>query len=545
MITQALQHRSGRIIAICRLALAAVFVLAIWLDPMQPVRSSALGYAILATYLSVALLQLVIAWRYWWHDRFLALPAYILDLLVFLAAVYFTENVAEDFTSPFIAFFAYLMLAATLRWDWRATIWAAVAICTSYFVVGLIMDFWSVELNAHRFARRIGYMIVLALMLVWFGLERRGISVARFRIVDALSENDTAKMAEALRFVCLVTRARGAAISWQLDEEPSTSVYRTNETGIGPLVLSPIEFAEDRSHSEKAVVFERRGRWLYQIQENSSPTRITANPPTLAAYLEITKGVSAPLVATSGRGQLLLYDIPGMCVDDLDMVQTVVREITSEFDRQALGQMAHKAALERTRDVIARDLHDSVAQTLAAVSYRLEGLRNWIVAGHDPDPEIVELKKALRSEQAHVRGLIADLRPGGASRIDNYETVADLERMLANLASFWQVDISFAAPEQVSLAVNLSHELQQIVREAVANAVRHGGASCITCELKQTGNNLTIFFSDDGCGIDASHMPAGPRSIRDRVNELTGTLTIESGPQGTSITIDIPIEITS
>ena len=41
--------------------------------------------------------------------------------MLFLAAVYFTETNNDGFTSPFLAFFAYLMLSATIRWDWRVT----------------------------------------------------------------------------------------------------------------------------------------------------------------------------------------------------------------------------------------------------------------------------------------------------------------------------------------------------------------------------------------------------------------------------------------
>ena len=83
MVGKALQHRSGRIIALSRVVLALLFVLALWLDPAQPVRDSLLGYALLVGYLTIALAQLGIAWHDWWADYRLALPAFALDVLVF------------------------------------------------------------------------------------------------------------------------------------------------------------------------------------------------------------------------------------------------------------------------------------------------------------------------------------------------------------------------------------------------------------------------------------------------------------------------------
>ena len=54
---------------------------------------------------------LIIAWRSWWWDHRLAWPVHVLDVFAFLGAVYFTETTNDDFTSPFLAFFAFLIAA--------------------------------------------------------------------------------------------------------------------------------------------------------------------------------------------------------------------------------------------------------------------------------------------------------------------------------------------------------------------------------------------------------------------------------------------------
>ena len=122
------EHRSGRIVALCRFALATVFFTALWIAPDQPVRSSTTGYVMLFGYMLLSSLVLMIAWRNWWWDQRLAWPMHLVDVALFLAAVYFTETNNDGFTSPFLAFFAYLMLSSTIRWDWRVTAQTAVLV---------------------------------------------------------------------------------------------------------------------------------------------------------------------------------------------------------------------------------------------------------------------------------------------------------------------------------------------------------------------------------------------------------------------------------
>ena len=114
MIAALFRHRSGRIIALCRLVMAFVFFVAVWLDPKQPVRASDLGYSLIASYLAVSVVLLVIATRSWWWDHRLAWLTLVADALAFLAAVFFTEGRGDDFTSPFLAFFTFLMLAPVI-----------------------------------------------------------------------------------------------------------------------------------------------------------------------------------------------------------------------------------------------------------------------------------------------------------------------------------------------------------------------------------------------------------------------------------------------
>src|SRR5687768_17167338 len=111
MIQGAFQHRSGRVIALGRLVLAAVFLLAIRLDPTQPSHFENGTYPILAAYLAWAAAYLAITWNNWWLERRLALAAHIVDIAMFGIMVYLTEG----YTSPFFTFFVFILLSATIK----------------------------------------------------------------------------------------------------------------------------------------------------------------------------------------------------------------------------------------------------------------------------------------------------------------------------------------------------------------------------------------------------------------------------------------------
>lgn len=93
-------------IATGRAVLALTFLLALWLDPVVPVRGVTLGYALVSSYLLWTALLMIIAWRSWWYDFRLAPVAQVVDILMFLSAVYFTESPFTEFQSPFLAFAA-------------------------------------------------------------------------------------------------------------------------------------------------------------------------------------------------------------------------------------------------------------------------------------------------------------------------------------------------------------------------------------------------------------------------------------------------------
>jgi signal transduction histidine kinase len=535
------EHRSGRIVGLCRFVLATVFFLALWLDPQQPVRSGTVGYIMLFGYMVLAIALLVVAWRDWWWDRRSAWPVHVVDVVAFLAAVYFTETSNDDFTSPFLAFFSFLMLSATIRWDWRVTALTGAAVTALYLLVGLAMATAGIDIDVFRFGRRVIYMLVLALVLMWFGLQRREQTIERFVEPPGSADDRLPPLVEALRYAMRQTGARSGAIAWADEEEPDVEVRSIGLECSGGR-LSPGVLPPDEPFAPTAQLFDmsrsrilRRGGW------RCITVREAVHDP-FAVHCDVRQGLALPFASVTGRGEVLLTDIPGVNADHVEMGALIAREVVAGFDRQSTLALVRESAVIRMRDAVARDLHDTIAQSLAGVSLRLEGLRHWIRDGGDPDAEIQVIKAAVRAEQAQVRGMIERLRGGGRVLPDAVAATA-IAPLLDELSKYWGTDIAIAeSTKGIVIPGRLAHELRQVLREAVANAVRHGGASRVAIALAEENGMLHLTVADDGTGFPAASMTIQPRSISERVAALGGLLSVESSLAGAELHIALPLE---
>ena len=481
MIARLFEHRSGRIIALCRAILAIVFFVALWVDPGQPVRSDEAGYLLLGGYLLVATMLLVIAMRSWWWDYRLAWPALAIDVFAFLAAVYFTEGPGDDFTSPFLAFFAYLMLAATIRWNWRATTAVGLSTTVLYLLVGLGMVMASIEFDFLRFGRRVAYMLVLSVILIWLGLQRRERHVGRFAEVYPLRESLLPPLEEALEYALEQSGASGGVIAWADFEEPHVELRALNFS-LPVDRLAPNLFSPEAGFGDEARLFSAdrlRSLRATRIDRPQATRKLQQEP--LADLLGIGEALALPLSSVTGRGEIILVKIPGVASDHVELGFLIAREVGTTFDRHSSLTLSREASLTRARDALARDLHDSIAQSLAGAALRLEGLRNWILAGHDPRAAILNARAqssaATAQSQAPVprMALLAGGNPRSpaAEEINLGDSVAD-QQSVAGEKRVRPLDLKIerrGAPHRRSRSCSRSdHRLDQGKGESCSEA---------------------------------------------------------------------------
>lgn len=538
-------RRTGKVLAITRAILAVVFLLALWIDPVQPVRADAAGYILLSLYLVWSAALVLVAWESWWLEFRLARLVHAIDIMGFIAAVYFTETGNGDFASPFMAFAAFLLITATLRWGWTGVAYTALALVVLNSVFGGWMLAMHMELDLYRFGRRQTYMVILSIMMVWLSADQGRTRAVRLPEPPGVpGERRMRVIAGALAFARRSMHARGASIALGRDEEPWTEVLCDDNGVVTHDRVGPGPLTDDLAEDYRPLLFDmKRGRRIMMNDADVPMARAGPIEIPLADHCSVNEGLLVSFNTANGCAQLLIWGIPDICFDDLGPAGALAREIGLAIDREEMASLAQSSAVSGIRNALARDLHDSVAQFLAGTLFRIEALRRWIREGNDPEGEINALKEALRREQGQLRLMIERLRRGeDADR--RTDLVEELETLLDEVGHHWHISTTFAASARpFTVSIQLAHELRQLVREAVANAARHGHCTQVDIALTQGDDMMKLLIGDNGQGFAQDGTASRPRSIGERVDALGGTLVICNNGPGARLEIELPTRI--
>ncbi|MFL6726769.1 MAG: sensor histidine kinase [Sphingomicrobium sp.] len=528
-------------IALGRVMLAITFLLAVMLGRSQSELIWAQTYVLLILYAAGALIIAAATWRNWWLDARLAMVTHGIDMAVFTAIVFSSNGT----TSPFFLFFVLPLLSAAVRWSWRETALTASVLIVLYMIAGfLIAGTQSFELE--RFVLRAGNLLILTLLLIWFGMHQR-FTRTFFRVGDfesAVGEREN-PLARSLRFAMHASQAAGGVlIVGPGGEEASDGIAIAGETARNFTADRPL--VRDGSEAADAAV-------LYDIATNRALTR----PPEgrfrfLAASdvldmdearrLELTRGLIAEVRTGMLHGWLVLWDLPDLSTDYIDVGRELGAAVGAILDRHALLSAIETGAAARTRLSLARDVHDSIVQFLAGAAIRLEAIKRAAKSGGEIGPELDELKRLMVEEQGEIRGFVTALRRD--REIELAEAVTELRALAERLGHQWSVDCRITADdEEASIPIRLQLDLQQLLREAVANAVRHGGADRIDVGVAVDHGQLQLSVADNGSGFPAAngHAATEPWSLKERVERANGSIQLVSAPGLTNILISLPL----
>ena len=154
----------------------------------------------------------------------------------------------------------------------------------------------------------------------------------------------------------------------------------------------------------------------------------------------------------------------------------------------------------------------------------------------------VKLKRLLVEEQGEIRGFVLALRRG--RDVELAEAVTELRTLAERLSQQWSVDCHVRAEgDERPIPIRLHLDVQQLLREAVANAVRHGHADRIDVGLALEEDRLQLSVADNGCGFanGKGETPAEPWSLKERVERANGTIRLVSAAGSTNVLISLPL----
>ncbi|HFQ94880.1 MAG TPA: GAF domain-containing protein [Anaerolineae bacterium] len=230
---------------------------------------------------------------------------------------------------------------------------------------------------------------------------------------------------------------------------------------------------------------------------------------------------------------------------DIALMAAVAGQIGATIETARLRRENERLLLLDERNRLARELHDAVTQSLYSLTLFAAANERYAQAG---DLENVAQYSARINETAarslkEMRLLLHNLRPsilqetglGGAlqHRLDAVEKRAGIHTRLL-------------CDSQIALPPHVEETLYHIAEEALNNALKHAGATAVRVSVSQQQNHITLTVSDNGCGFDAAHLPdeggLGLSSMQERVDMLGGDLAIQSGPEGTTVTVECNLD---
>jgi signal transduction histidine kinase len=222
-----------------------------------------------------------------------------------------------------------------------------------------------------------------------------------------------------------------------------------------------------------------------------------------------------------------------------------------ERSRQELRLLTNKIVTiqEEERRLLAGDIHDTLAQTLTGISYKIEFCKELFK--REPTVLLEELDDLLKTVYGAIdqsREIISSLRP---DLIDTIGLVPALIRHTANFEKETGICVEVDFPDKMVLSSKLNICLFRIAQEALMNIYKHSEAESAKMNLKREDSHVILAISDNGKGFDATKSATWIRdqnrlgliSMKERVEAAGGAFSIKTQlGDGCTIEATIPLE---
>lgn len=292
-------------------------------------------------------------------------------------------------------------------------------------------------------------------------------------------------------------------------------------------------------------------------------TPLTGFGPRGIAVLTVAAGVLTFPIAMSGgfsggnavawgltAGGTLLFNLFigvffGEMLNDNDRRGALIREL--ETTRAELERAHHEAGVREERERLAREIHDTLAQGFTSLLMLIQAAEATLDTDPGTTRERLDLAaRTARENLAEARALISHTGehgdPASGLTLDTALRRA-AARTGEELGMATTVDIG-GNPRPLSATVQVV--TLRVAQEALANVRKHARAASVTLGLTYGADGLTLAVEDDGVGMPAGagrHGGFGMRSMRERVEQVGGRLTITSAPgAGTRVEAEVPYE---
>jgi signal transduction histidine kinase len=255
--------------------------------------------------------------------------------------------------------------------------------------------------------------------------------------------------------------------------------------------------------------------------------------------------LAAPIrVEESMIGVLVAMDKPGgFSQGDIRVASLFADQAAICMEHARLVEQAERGAVVEERQRLARELHDSVTQSLYSVSLYADATALALAAGKKEVAanNLRELRDTARQAMRDMRLLIFELHP---PVLELEGLAAALQARLAAVETRAGLETDLQVDGEKRLPLATERELYGIAQEALNNVIKHSHARAVTVQLRYSGAGACLEVRDDGLGFDAISARAGGgmglRGIEERAARIGGRLELDSEPgRGTRVRVTI------
>jgi PAS domain S-box-containing protein len=331
--------------------------------------------------------------------------------------------------------------------------------------------------------------------------------------------------------------------AYRLEGEPDDAllnplVYRgmsdesVHTAGFVPLRASAVEFAaaSGRPH-------------VWTVRDSLAA-------PEMKRYLEkeqIAQVISIPLLAKGqlvGAIQIGTRQVRSFAPEQLALLGAVGQQVGVAVENARLYDQAEQSAALTERNRLARELHDSVTQSLYSVTLYAEAAARLLIAGQSKmaADHLRELRDTAQEALREMRLLIFELRP---PTLEKSGLVAALQARLDSVEGRGgvQAELDVEGAEQAGRVPSaIQEELYQIAREALNNILKHAHSQHVHIQVKFHDTATSLEVCDDGIGFEMAKVQdkggMGLTGMRERAQKIGAELQVTSAPgRGTTVRV--------
>jgi two-component system NarL family sensor kinase len=375
---------------------------------------------------------------------------------------------------------------------------------------------------------------------------------SELRILNAIAEalNSSPDVQQALeRTLALVGTLLGLRTGWIWLTDPETGqFYNAAAQHLPPYLQAPVRMTG-------------RACWcLDEFRDGAlTPKNIDVmecsrlRPAVLRQATDLTHGLahhaSIPLYFQDKPLGILNVTGPSwrrLSYEELHLLSTIAYQVGIAIERARLADESARLARAEERTRLAREIHDTLAQSLTAIALHLEGaLRHLTVR---PERARDRLERALRTARESLeeaRRSVLDLRAGPPAGRPLGAAIRGLARSFTGETG---VRVRVRSEQKRKLPLRAEAELYRIAQEALTNIHRHARASEVEILLQDTVRGVRLTIRDNGTGFDLRAVEPdrhGLVGMRERARLLGGTLRVTSRPSGpsagTTVVASVPV----